>query len=247
VATGNGAVDPGRNLWGQSVLKLRFTGDALAVTDYYTPFDWVRLNALDRDLGSSGLLLVPGTSHMVLGSKDGKIRVLDRKSLGKRVDGDAQLPSSTLIAGDQHIHGAPVHWRTDAGDFVYVMPERDRLRQYRLDGGRLVDYRLSEVESPRTVGENMPGGILSLSANGGRDGVLWVSINIIKDAQHAVVPGLLRAFDASDVTKELWNSERESSRDSYGNLAKFNPPTIYRGRVYVPTFSNRYCVYGKLP
>ena len=58
---------------------------------------------------------------------------------------------------------------------------------------------------------------------------------------------MLRAFDASDVTRELWNSEKLPARDAFGDFAKYNPPTIYNGRVYVPTFSRRYCVYGKRP
>jgi hypothetical protein len=62
-----------------------------------------------------------------------------------------------------------------------------------------------------------------------------------------VVPGVLRVFAASDVSHEIWNSEKNPGRDSYGNFAKFNPPTVVNGRVYVPTFSKQYCVYGKLP
>jgi len=55
----------------------------------------------------------------------------------------------------------------------------------------------------------------------------------------------LRALRADDVSApELWNSEQNAARDSYGNFAKFNPVTVYNSRVYVPTFSNQYCVYG---
>ena len=91
--------------------------------------------------------------------------------------------------------------------------------------------------------------MLVLSADGDKTatGVLWATTTLTKDSNQAVVPGVLRAFDASDVGKdELWNSERNPS-DSFGNFAKFNPPTVYNGRVYVPTFSKQYCVYSKLP
>ena len=58
--------------------------------------------------------------------------------------------------------------------------------------------------------------------------------------------GVLRAFDASNVANELWNSSQEPDRDSPGTFAKFAAPTIANGRVYLPTFSNQVCVYGLL-
>jgi hypothetical protein len=37
------------------------------------------------------------------------------------------------------------------------------------------------------------------------------------------------------------------ARDGAGLYAKFAPPTIANGRVYLPTFSNKVIVYGLLP
>jgi hypothetical protein len=54
----------------------------------------------------------------------------------------------------------------------------------------------------------------------------------------------LRAFDANDVTRELWNNHQNPSRDAAGSYAKFSPPTIANGHVYLPTFSNKVVVYG---
>ena len=50
-------------------------------------------------------------------------------------------------------------------------------------------------------------------------------------------------FDANDVTKELWNNQRDA-RDNAGFYAKFAAPTIANGHVYLPTFSNNVVVYG---
>jgi len=58
-----------------------------------------------------------------------------------------------------------------------------------------------------------------------------------------VSPGILRAFDASNVTKELWNNN-QSPNDNAGKYAKFSSPTIANGHVYLPTFSNQVVVYG---
>jgi len=94
----------------------------------------------------------------------------------------------------------------------------------------------------------MPGGILSISANGSTlgSGIVWASHPYQGNANQAVVPGILRAYDASDLTRELWNSKQNASRDDIGNFAKFCPPTIANGKVYMASFSGHLAVYGLL-
>jgi outer membrane protein assembly factor BamB len=58
------------------------------------------------------------------------------------------------------------------------------------------------------------------------------------------VPGILYALDATNLTTELWNSQMSAARDSVGNYAKFVPPTVVNGKVYLSTFSNQLVVYG---
>jgi len=60
------------------------------------------------------------------------------------------------------------------------------------------------------------------------------------------VPGALHAFDASNVSSELWNSSMNAARDNFGNLAKFVPSVITNGKVYIATASNQVVVYGLL-
>lgn len=94
----------------------------------------------------------------------------------------------------------------------------------------------------------MPGGILSISANGGvaRTGILW-AVTPSKGANQQAVPGTLRAFDAEDLSREIWNSRQNAMRDDLGLLAKFNTPIVANGKVYVATFSKQVAVYGLLP
>lgn len=54
---------------------------------------------------------------------------------------------------------------------------------------------------------------------------------------------MLGAFDAGDITKQLWNSSM-SGTDAPGNFAKFSTVTVVNGHVYVPTLSNMVVVYG---
>ena len=99
----------------------------------------------------------------------------------------------------------------------------------------------SGVQGP--VGNN--GAVLSVSSHGSVDStaVLWTSFAANGDANQSVRPGILHAFDAGDVTKELWNSSQDAADDP-GNYAKFNCITVANGKVYLPTFSNQIVVFG---
>ena len=93
----------------------------------------------------------------------------------------------------------------------------------------------------------MPGGILTLSANQEKDGILWASRPTDKDANIATVAGTLRAFNADNLQEELWNSDHDpTGADAVGNLSKFCPPVAANGKVYMATFSNSLVVYGLL-
>jgi hypothetical protein len=67
------------------------------------------------------------------------------------------------------------------------------------------------------------------------------------DANENIVPGTLRAIDASTL-KVVWTSDQSPDpRDRPGNVAKFTPVTVANGKVHVPTFSNKLVVYGLKP
>ena len=192
------------------------------------------------------------------GGKEGKLYVLDRMNLGRfQANDDSQITQTVDLTGAiqptrAHMHGTPVYWKSQEGEFVYVMAEHDYLKQFRVVDGKLQLYKMSAVRAPIEPNApntyTMPGGTLAITADGDKPGsaIVWVTINIALDANNAVVPGMVRAFDASDVSRQLWDSQANAARDAVGLYAKFNPATVYNGKVYVPTFSNRYCVYGRL-
>ena len=62
----------------------------------------------------------------------------------------------------------------------------------------------------------------------------------------AAGPALLRAYDATNLNTEPWNSKQNAARDDLGNFAKNPAPTVANGKVYLPTFSNKLVVYGEL-
>jgi hypothetical protein len=57
-------------------------------------------------------------------------------------------------------------------------------------------------------------------------------------------PGTLRAFRASDVSQELYNSDMNAERDELGMFTRMAPPVVANGKVYVGTFSNKVVQYG---
>ena len=92
-----------------------------------------------------------------------------------------------------------------------------------------------------------PGGFLSIAANGQQAGTGILSGAVgVSDATESTVPGILRAFDAANLSHELWNSQQNAGRDDFGNFAKFNTPVVANGKVYLATFSYQVAVYGLL-
>ncbi len=74
--------------------------------------------------------------------------------------------------------------------------------------------------------------------------MLWATVVTGGDAdQNPPAPGAIHAYNASNLSQELWNSTMNGA-DGFGNFAKFVPPMVVNGRVYVATWSNQVAVYG---
>jgi hypothetical protein len=141
--------------------------------------------------------------------------------------------------------GAPIYWAgPDGRAAIYVWGGGDSLKAFSFVDGKFAPDHVSEstILSPAGLSNSAP---LSLSANGSEagSGIIWASCPEGGDANLRTVHGILRAFDASDLSIELWNSRVDPS-DDLGAFAKFCPPTIANGKVYVASFSGRLNVYG---
>ncbi|HEY5957767.1 MAG TPA: PA14 domain-containing protein, partial [Polyangiaceae bacterium] len=245
--TGNGTSNAqfGGRSFGSAFVKLD-PRQAEPVVDWFMPYNVDILNDNDADLGSSGALLLPGTNLLLGGGKEGTFYLIDRDRLGHfGSDGDSQIVQS-FHATAGHIHGSPVYWNGEGiGPTVYVWSESDYLKAFNFNG-RWFDT--TPTTSNMRVPDGMPGGMLSISANAGiaGSGVVWASHPTRGDANHATRQGTLRAFDAEDVSRELWNSDMNFARDHVGNFAKFATPVVANGKVYLSTFSDELAVYGLL-
>jgi hypothetical protein len=264
--TGNGAfnLNTGGQDMGSSFVKL--SAPTLRLVDWFTPSNQDILNPGDHDLGSAGPLLLPGTNMLIGGGKQGVLYLLDRDNMGHfHAEGDQILQSflATVYPQQQpadfnspqwnydigHIHGSPVYWNSPTfGPLIYIWGEEAALKTFQQTGTGLFNPTPVAV-GPYVAPPGMPGAILSLSANGSTagTGIVWAALPYSRDANPATVPGILRAFDAANAAVELWNSKQVAARDELGNFAKFTPPTIANGKVYVATFSNQLVVYGLNP
>ena len=243
--TGNGSFngDTGGRNFGNSFIKVSPTGSLL---DWFTPFNWSFLNATDEDLGIQDALLIPNTNLIVGGGKEGVMYLVDRTNMGHvRSGNNGQILQSFQASSAGRMNGSPVYWNSPTyGPAIYLWAAGDPIKVFRLVGSLF--QTPASAQGTALAPSGMPGGMLSLSANGSAPGtgILWATLSRGGDANHAPQPGILRAYDASNVTLELWNSQQNAARDTLGNFSKFSPPTVANGKVFVPSLSNKLVVYG---
>jgi outer membrane protein assembly factor BamB len=225
--------------FGNSFLKISGVNGRLRVADYFTMFDVEAESKGDDDLGSGGPLVLPdmldargAVRHLVVGAgKDLNIYLLDREAMGK-FNAKRNHVYQEIPKAFQHEFARPIPAYFN-GSLYYATTE-DPLRQYRFRNARL----LPEPASHTSIAFVYPGASPSISANGTREGIVWVLEN--ED------PAVLHAYDANDVSRELYNSDQAPlGRDHFGAGNKFITPMVANGKVYVGT-TNGVGVFGLL-
>ena len=235
VASGNGDYDGASN-FGQSFIKL---SPSLSLLDWFTPKDWSTLSDGDYDLGSLGPVLVPGANQFIGGDKAGNMYLVDQQRMGLLGAEGLSFPQIFQPIAYGGIFNIAL-WDSARGLFIYVVEPGDATRAFRIVNGRFDTTAVSETG----VNADIAYQGMSISAAGGdpATGILWMTTGD-HDVRGAI-PGTLHAFDALDLTNELWNSDMNGDQDQLGAFARFAAPTVANGRVYVPTFSNELAIYG---
>ncbi len=133
--------------------------------DWFTPHNWQFLNTTDADLFHGALLvLIPNLA--VGGGKQGVLYVLNRDNMGHfRAGSDSQIVQSFQASTSGRMNGSPIYWNSpNNGPMIYLWPGGDPLKAFRLVNG--VFQTTPVAQSAQLAPSSMPGGILSLSADG---------------------------------------------------------------------------------
>jgi len=248
-STSNGTNDNGPNPdptdlrdRAESAMKLTPSGGTLQVASYFTPTNYYNLNMNDQDYGVMGTLLIPNSIFYFTGCKDGSIYLLDKDNMGGYLASANQVQQTVPINASMHCQ--PAYYAGSAGEFVYVWSENDQLRALPFNRSSNT-FSSSQIVSSDNGPTGGCGADLAVSSNGTKSGtgILWAMYAQTGDAGNKVSPGILRAFDASNISHELWNTN-QNANDYFGAYAKYSTPTIANGHVYLPTFSNQVVVYG---
>jgi hypothetical protein len=234
--TGNGNFDATNtaapnNDYGDSLLQMSPT---LQVNQFFTPTDQMNDFTADNDFGAGGaatLADLPAgntiTHALVCGGKDGTLYVINRDLLGGL--GDTAAVQVIPLGFDNY--STPTLWNNN----LFAAGASGPVNSFQLN--QSTAQFTSTATSTHTFG--FPGATLSLSAAGTQNGVVWAidSHSYCTSQAHSCGPAVLYAYDAGDVTRELWNSSTMSS-DMAGNAVKFSVPTVVNGRVFVATRGN---------
>jgi uncharacterized repeat protein (TIGR03806 family) len=226
--TGNGPFDSTTNNYGDSYLKLAITNNptnSLALVDYFTPYNQQALANSDIDVGSAGYLVLPDSAgssnhpHLLLGgSKANTIYLLDRDSMGKyNSANDSQIV--------QELNGAVGGmWCSPAyfNGMFYIAGSGDSLKSFTISNG--VMSASPTAHSATSFGQSTP----CISANGVNNAIVW---NV--EAYSSVGSAVLHAFNATNVSQELYNSTQDQARDNPGSALEYTIPAIVNGKVYV--------------
>jgi len=218
---------PAQGDYGNAFVKLSTANGGLAVADYFTMTNTVAESSIDQDLGSGGALLLPDmtdangvTRHLAVGAgKDQAIYLVDRDNMGKfnpQADNIYQEFLSALAGG---IFSTPAYFNGR----LYYGPVNNNLLAFQFSSAKLQ----TPPTSSTSVTFAYPGATPSISANGATNAIVWATEN--------TNPAILHAYDATDLSTELYNSNQAGTRDQFGAGNKFITPTIANGKVYVGT------------
>jgi hypothetical protein len=220
---------PANQNFGNAFIELQLgTGDQVDqphVADYYATPNTVAQSNADTDFGSGGVLLLPdvydNSGHLwqlaVGAGKDTNIYVVDRNAMGHYNPAGGNIYQTLVGALPYGEWGAPAFFDNK----VYYGGVSDYLKAFPISNARL-----SATPASRSVNQfGYPGTSPVISSNGTANGIVWAISH----------PAVLYAYNAENLSQELYNSNQAGTRDQFGSVDSFTSPLVANGRVYVPT------------
>ncbi len=238
VVIANGTYDgpEGGNDFGDSVLKMNWSGNTFGVLDYFTPYNQKQLAQQDLDLGSSGPLVLPDQPglyphELVAAGKEGTLYLINRDNEGAYNSDTDDVIQSIPHAVATEVAGVPSYFNGS----IYMGGDLDYLKQYTLVNGILTTEPVSQTSI--LFGGAGPAST-SITAKGNTNGILWA----IRHTNPA-----LFAFDPTNLANEFYDSaQAPKARDKLSPVVRFVTPTISNGKVYIGGTSTL-TAFGLLP
>jgi len=250
VITSNGDYNGAAGEFGDSFVKL---DSNLVVQDWFTPQDEALMESGNGDLGAGGAAVLADlpnapVQHLLIGGgkigsgQAGELYVMNRDAMG-HLEGAGGPPLVQKFPVTRHIYATPAFWNNT----LYIAGKDGPVNAYSLSP-------TTGLFNPTPVSHSVVlfggrGATPSISSNGSSHGIVWAADTSQYGGSSPVGagPAVLHAYDATNLSRELWNSgQAAANRDQAGNAVKFTVPTIANGKVYIGSTSE-IDVYGLLP
>jgi hypothetical protein len=237
--TTDGLGNPANGDYGNGYVEIQATNGVMSSppADYFEPDNGVPGSGNYQDQGSGGVMLAPTipyggyTLSLAIGAgKDGNIYEMSRvgSNLGEYVapgDGGDSNDNTLISALPSGATSSPAYFN----DLFYYGGVGDSLKSIdvRDPSGTIVSQSLTALGAA--------GATPVISANGTSAAILWAL-----DTTASGGP-VLHAYDATDLTKELYNSAQAQTngvpRDTVDTTGKNAVPLVVNGHVYIGTQS----------
>jgi len=242
--TGNGDFNADVSGGDYGIAMVKLSGANPEVLDYFAPYNSSYLAFIDFDLASGNVLLLPdqtvGPPHLAIGTgKEGTIYLVNRDNMGhfSATDNNQIVQWLFKAVGNktgvsEAYFGLPAYWQNN----LYFWGANDVFKMFRFYNGLM--SRAPIVTGTLEVITQGP--TPAISSNGNAQGIMWTVEWLANKA------AILRAYDAANPSREIYDSTQAGKRDTAGISVEYTVPMVANGKVYVAT-EQELDVYGLLP
>jgi hypothetical protein len=212
--------------YGDSVIRLSTAGE-FSVADYFTPYNQSYDRTNDLDVAGGGVVLLPDqpgpNPHlMIAAGKPQRAYLINRDMMTSDNNHIATTGTTDHIVQTMPLAGGSYDTPVYFNERIYYVASKDVMRSYLFSNGTLI------ADLPASAGSRtfaFPGATPFVSANGSDSGIVW--------AIQRANPAVLVAYNATNLSTELYSSDKAGSRDKLANGVKFAAPIVANGKVYV--------------
>jgi hypothetical protein len=201
------------------------------------------LDGCDCDIGSSRIILVPGSKYGIAGGKNGDFYIVQRTPLMSSNSLVRQL--NGMCIGGEAMYNGFAYWNNK----VYTWCSGDYLK------ARSFNNLLSGITDTLSTAGNLQGAFqqgyqganIAISSSGATNGIVWATVpdnpTTITDQTLTSLfhTGHLFAYDANTLAQLTLPASSNLNALYY---QKLTPPVIANGKVYVVTASGKVLLYG---